>query len=1136
MPNRNPPNPTPPQPAHARGAPLRDVVPARANPCNPTPGAPDREHINLEKPKKANIIIGSLNMNGYTARGLTHFKKWSLVNQTLNKYKIAILALQETHLDQERMETLRTAYGKKMEIIFSPDPNNPRATAGVAYVINKSLIKPRKTTTHELHAGRALSLQVEWLDTEVTTILNIYAPNERAAQPDFWAGIDRERREQNIPVPNFTLGDFNVTEEAIDRLPPRLDDVNAIEALRDTRLDWGCTDAWRAANPNEREFTYRAETVNGQIKARLDRIYTSEQTTPLVYDWVTTPSPVLTDHWLIAVKYAPKEAPQIGKGRWTLPIHLLRNEKFLRETTTEGQKLQQRLEWLQQAEPDRATDNPQRAWADFKIKIRDAAKAAMKKDRYKIDSRIKALKKDLDSLNNAPQATTDNSIRLHETAIEKEIKHLERKQVRQLKDNLSAALTHHGENLGGIWSALNKEKKPRDYIRRLKIPNMQPPQYERDTHRMANLAKTYHENLQKADLHQTHNEDFEMRANLILEEIPPNQTLDDPFASPLNWCLTEAHIGKALKLAKNGSATGMDGCPYELWKILKERHEIETRKDKPSFDIVKTLTSLFRDIQIHGVDDSTNFALGWMCPIYKKKDPTDISNYRPITLLNSDYKLLTKVLAVQLMDHIEDLVHRNQAGFIPRRSIHNQIKLAKAMIAYAELAEEEGAIVALDQEKAYDKIRHDYLWKTMEAFNLPQPFIRTTQELYKNASTVVAINGIFSAPFQVTRGICQGDPISCPLFDLAIEPLACMVRNDQHIHGIATPNLGEPIKINLFADDTNLYLNREDRLDYVQEALLDWCRVSGAKFNLERTEIIPIGLVEHRQRVARTRKINQNDTNPLDDRVKIAHDGDTVRSLGAWIGNNVNDITPWEANLEGIHKELKIWRKGFPTMKGRKTIIQAVVGGRTQFLATAQGMPPHIEDALTKIIRDFIWEDDSEPRVALEILQQPTEHGGLNLLDIKARNEAIDIMWLKNYLQLTPERPEWALITDLIIDAAAPAGTCKKARMNAFLQTWDAPTRGPRASLIGYETIRMIKTAKKYNTDLSAIRIAPNLRNKLPAWYHLASVPKPITNVTSICLLNNHDVSTVADLLRASARIRNPPQTPEHQQDLLCIC
>ena len=127
--------------------------------------------------------------------------------------------------------------------------------------------------------------------------------------------------------------------------------------------------------------------------------------------------------------------------------------------------------------------------------------------------------------------------------------------------------------------------------------------------------------------------------------------------------------------------------------------------------------------------------------------------------------------------------------------------------------------------------------------------------------------------------------------------------------------------------------------------------------------------------------------------------------LITWIGNNTNDITPWEAVVDKMYKNLKRWKKMHPTMKGRKAIIQIIVGGYTQFLTKAQGMPTHIESALTKIIRDFMWEDDSSPRITLKLLQKPIDEGGLNLLDIKARNEAIEIVWLKAYLNFSPTCP-----------------------------------------------------------------------------------------------------------------------------------
>lgn len=152
---------------------------ASAHQHSPSPGANSVDTpLSEKKLECANINIATLNMNGLTApaRGMTFLQKWSMVNQTLNKFKIVILALQEMHLDHEHANNIHAAFGKKMEILTSEDPTSPRATAGVAFMINKSLIAPRTITTHDLVVGRALMIKVEWLDTESTTLINIYAP------------------------------------------------------------------------------------------------------------------------------------------------------------------------------------------------------------------------------------------------------------------------------------------------------------------------------------------------------------------------------------------------------------------------------------------------------------------------------------------------------------------------------------------------------------------------------------------------------------------------------------------------------------------------------------------------------------------------------------------------------------------------------------------------------------------------------------------------------------------------------------------------------------------------------------------------------------------------------------------------
>ena len=155
-----------------------------------------------------------------------------------------------------------------------------------------------------------------------------------------------ERLANRFPRPDFMLGDLNVTEDIIDQSPAHADDRIATDALRETRLNWNVNDAWRASYPEDRKYTYRAMVNSQQIKSRLDRIYIADQLTPLTFDWKHTASPVPTDHWIVVVKYAPKDAPTIGKGRWTMPLYLLRNKRFLNAITKCGIKLQEDLDAL----------------------------------------------------------------------------------------------------------------------------------------------------------------------------------------------------------------------------------------------------------------------------------------------------------------------------------------------------------------------------------------------------------------------------------------------------------------------------------------------------------------------------------------------------------------------------------------------------------------------------------------------------------------------------------------------------------------------------------------------------------------------------------------------------------------------
>ena len=456
------------------------------------------------------------------------------------------------------------------------------------------------------------------------------------------------------------------------------------------------------------------------------------------------------------------------------------------------------------------------------------------------------------------------------------------------------------------------------------------------------------------------------------------------------------------------------------------------------------------------------------------------------------------------------------------------------MCAYADFMEEDGVIVALDQEKAYDKIDHHYLLETLKKFQLPDRFTQMVLSLYKNTETAVIINGVISSPFNVIRGVRQGDPLSCLLFNLAVEPLACLLCNSQELRGYNIPSVAQKIIVSLYADDTTIYLSKTDSYTELLKILTKWCTASGAKFNIEKTEVIPTGTEPHRQCVITTRHINPMDP-PLPQEIKITEDGNAVRNLGAWIGNKVKEITPWEPILDKVRMTLQCWNKGHPTLDAKRHIVQMFAGGMTQFLTKAQGMPCQIEDALVKIICSFIWDESTAPpMIAIKKLYTPKEQGGINLLNIPAWNRAIDLTWLRAYLDLSPSRPNWAFVTDAIINHIHPDVEPGTYPANFSLTSWSPPTQGHRAATLPPCVLKMIKMAKAADLTFVPLKLSKHLKLQLPAWFHMGAPPCTYHKSRDECLKGVHGISKVKNLVKLCKRLcqDNSEHAPWHN----CKC
>lgn len=221
---------------------------------------------------------------------------------------------------------------------------------------------------------------------------------------------------------------------------------------------------------------------------------------------------------------------------------------------------------------------------------------------------------------------------------------------------------------------------------------------------------------------------------------------------------------------------------------------------------------LFKAIQecIERKELLTSMKQGLIILIPKQaKDKRLLDNLRPITLLNTDYKLLSGIIAARMKKGPSQIISETQSGFLGGRSIHNNIRLVLDLIDYSNIFVEKGFIVFLDFYKAFDSVEHQFILETLTHFGFGQKFRNLIGILYNDINSCVSLEHGTCTRFKVKRGIRQGCNSSPLLFIMVAELLSIMIKNS----GSEGFNiLGKHIIITQFADDTTLFLKNENHI------------------------------------------------------------------------------------------------------------------------------------------------------------------------------------------------------------------------------------------------------------------------------------------------------------------------------------
>ncbi len=173
----------------------------------------------------------------------------------------------------------------------------------------------------------------------------------------------------------------------------------------------------------------------------------------------------------------------------------------------------------------------------------------------------------------------------------------------------------------------------------------------------------------------------------------------------------------------------------------------------------------------------------------------------------SDNKLLSKTLANRLTKVIGQVIHSDQSYCVPSRYIFGNISLIRDIIQVSKLVNIDCGLLSLDQEKAFDRVEHAYLWNVLEAFGFNGKFSNMIKILYSDIERVIKINGGLCAPFKVSRGIRQGCSLSGMLYSLVIEPLLQAIW--KNLDGFRVPLCDVNFCLSAYADDLIIMINEQ---------------------------------------------------------------------------------------------------------------------------------------------------------------------------------------------------------------------------------------------------------------------------------------------------------------------------------------
>ncbi len=792
------------------------------------------------------LRIGSHNVANQLGSRLNDFVSCWLVEPHL---RLDIVLVQETHMSPDCVGAYeRRLHDACAALCLSPfrcywAHCRTGRQAGVGILIREEKLRGG-SAIHEdsllcSPCGRLVAIDVTWRGHELT-LVSAYAPclsttDNNAAQAEFFS-TTLPAFLASIPAERSVVmgGDFNVTlHPPLERVSTAQAAAAAAQARAESRggtaLQLTChdsqlQDAYRALHPTTRRYSY----LKHGAAALLDRIFVASALLPAVRQCkVVETAPRLSDHRAVYLDLAPTTARPANQRPPNCRVDSMADRAVHQQYCT----------WLRGQVALAPADDAAllQWWPDFSARVAAhlrglqrayvtslrSSSAAREAHMARVSAAAAALQRlPVD----APPAAVTAALRALQDLARGAPPEPGLPEAAQRR----AAQVHAGETPSPALTAFLKPRRvPRLLCLRVGHQRVTDP------NAIAEAAVTHFSSVSAQpqccpDARQT-----------VLQHMRAHAT---PLAAEHVTALaqaevTQAEVAAALQSMRANRAPGPDALPAEVWKLRAPGDADLPPEEQEGPILAPLLARLFTAI---GRLQATpaGFLDGRVVALFKDGEPTLISNYRPITLLNTVHRVLAKVLVARLAPALAAAIGQEQSAFLPGRQIGERV-LALLLLQDLLAGEDDAGIAFLDISKAYDTVSRDFLYEALDAVQAAAfvPWVRT---LLTGTQAVVDVNGVLSLPRQWHAGVPQGSPLSPLLYLLVSWALSC--------HLLATPGLtprGLPAGCHCgqYADDTHIPLARltPQCVGRLVAALGVFGRATGQTINYTKSKLLSLG-------------------------------------------------------------------------------------------------------------------------------------------------------------------------------------------------------------------------------------------------------------------------------------------------------